>query len=150
MSAKDLFFVTEMYLDKANYNICLGDSMYAASYQDRIILGSIEFDEKSGKAKFSQKSITIPSSEYVNLINVIDKAYKWFEGDDSVPLPPYETLIYRYSKVHHLYAKYEMWQDEPTFKLVIKWNFANDDGWNRMVANGSKKPIDTSQLLDKQ
>ena len=53
MSAKDLFFVTEMYLDKANYNICLGDSLYAASYQDRIILGPIEFDEKSGKAKFS-------------------------------------------------------------------------------------------------
>ena len=147
MSGKEIFFINEMYLEKSNYNLCLGDDIYAASYQERIVLGPIQFDDQNGKAKFSKKSISIPSSEYVNLINAVDKAYKCFENEKS---EAWEILVYMYTKVHHLMARYEIWEDEAVFKLVIKWNFVNDNGWNRLVTDGIKQPIDTSQLLDKQ
>ena len=147
MSGKEIFFVNEMYLEKSNYNLCLGDDLYAGSYQDRITIGPIQFDEQTGKAKFSKKSITIPSSEYVKLINAVDKADKSFED---VKSEPWESLVYMYTKVHHLMARYEIWEDEPTFKFIIKWNFVNDNGWNHLVIDGVKQLIDTSQLLDKQ
>ena len=60
---------------------------------------SIQFDEKSGKAKFSPKAtITIPSSEYLTLINVIDRAHKCFESEEAtVKEGSWETFIFKYS-----------------------------------------------------
>ena len=60
---KDIFFVSEMYLEKANYSLCLGEDIYVGCFQERILCGPIQYDEKSGKAKFSPKAtIAIPSS----------------------------------------------------------------------------------------
>ena len=57
--------------------------------------------------------------------------------------------MYNYSRHHQLIARFEMWEDELTLKLLIRWNFAEDVNWNKAVAAGSKKPIDTSKLENK-
>ena len=110
------------------------------------------FDEKSGNAKFSPKAtVTIPSSEYLTLINVIDRAHKCFESEDpTVKEGSWETFILKYSKVHYLMAKYEKFEGEMALRFVIRWNFVNDTNWNRLVARGIKDAIDTSELLDKE
>ena len=43
-----------------------------------------------------------------------------------------------------------MCDGEVTLKLFIKWNFAADVDWNSIVSQGTKKPIDTSKLKDKE
>ena len=144
----DFYFPKEMYLDACNYHLCLGDDYYIASIQESIIIGSIQFEEKSGKAKFSSRSLIIPACEYVNFVNVIDKAYRSFQGTGEER--PWEILLYSYSRYHHLYARFEMCDGEVTLKLFIKWNFAADVNWNSLVSQGAKKPIDTSKLKDKE
>ena len=46
-------------------------------------------------------------------------------------------------------ARYDIWDEEPVFKLVILWNFGNDKTWKQLVAKGDKKAIDTTDLEDK-
>ena len=151
MSIKDIFFVTEMYLEKSNYHLCLGENIYVGCFHERIILGPIQFDQTSGKAKFSPKSITIPSSEYLTFISVVDKAYKYFESEDeAVREGSWERFCFKYSKVHHLLAKYEVYEEEPTLRFIINWNFVNDTNWNKLVSLRLKHEIDTSELLDKE
>ena len=140
------FFVKEKYLDDARYSLGIGDGYYIASLQEAIILGPMLYEENSGKAKFSPKSIIIPACEYVTFVNVIDKAYRSFEGGEVTT--PWDMTVYLYSKVHHLKAKFESWDGEKTLKFGIKWEFANDHDYNMRVAKGSQKPIDTSQLGD--
>ena len=138
------FFVKEKYLDDARYSLGIGDGYFIGSLQEAIILGPMLYEENSGKAKFSPKSIIIPACEYVTFVNVIDKAYRSFEGGE-VPTP-WDMTVYQYSKVHHLKAKFELWDGEKTLKFGIKWEFANDCDYSGRVAQGSQKPIDTSQL----
>ena len=59
-------------------------------------------------------------------------------------------MLYAYSRYHHLYARFEMWEGEAALKLFIKWNFAADTQWNELVSQGLKKPIDTSKLEDNE
>ena len=146
MAAKELFHASEKYLEKSTYNICLGEDLYAATFQERLILGPIEFDNQSGKAKFSKKAITIPSTQYPELVKVLKRVITSFQAGETAP---WETLLYKYSKLHLLMARYDIWDDEPVFKLVILWNFGNDKTWKQLVAKGDKKPIDTTDLEDK-
>ena len=76
----DFYFAKDMFLDQTSYYLCLGDDCYVASIQQDIILGPIQFEDQSGKAKFSSRSIIVPACEYVNLVNIIDKAYRSFKG----------------------------------------------------------------------
>ena len=69
--ASDILYINEKFLEKANYNLCLGDNLYVASFHERLILGPIEFDEVSGKAKFSKRAITLPSSQFVDFVRVV-------------------------------------------------------------------------------
>ena len=140
------FFVKEKYLADARYSLGIGDGYFIASLQEAIILGPMLYEENSGKAKFSPKSIIIPACEYVTFVNVIDKAYRSFEGGEVTT--PWDMTVYLYSKVHHLKAKFESWDGEKTLKFGIKWEFANDHDYNMRVAKESQKPIDTSQLGD--
>ena len=143
----EYFFNKETYLEQTYYHICLGDDLYAASIQEAIILGPIQFDELSGKAKFSARAVVIPACEYVTLVNVIDRAHRSFEEGE---LGDWEELVYKYSHTHHLKARFEMLENELTLKFLVKWHFAEDTKWNKLVAEGSKKPIDTSKLANKQ
>ena len=146
----DFLYVKEKYLATSEYFLCLGDNIYAASIQEAIILGPIHFDVNNGKAKFSTKSVIIPACEFVTLVDVIHKAHKSFEDEKGASERPWDALIYPYTKFHHLIAKFEMFEGEATLRLSIKWNFAEDPNWNQLVAEGSKKPIDTSELVDKK
>ena len=146
-ASKDLLYVNEKYLEKSNYNLCLGDNIYAASFTEVLCIGNIEFDQNSMKAKFSKKSIIIPSSSYSDLVMAVERAHRCFETKQ---VEEFQSLIYKYSKVHHLVAKLDTWEDELLFKLNIIWNFVNDKSFNRLIDDGLKQAVDTSQLVDKQ
>ena len=132
--AADILYINDKYLEKANYNFCLGDNLHVASYQIRILLGPIQFDEVNGKARFSKKSATIPSSQYVDFVRVVERANASFDAKDSIP---WETVLYKFSKTHHLIAKFDIYEEEPVFKLLIKWNFDNDRSWKKLVDQGN-------------
>ena len=67
--AADILYINDKYLEKANYNLCVGDNLYVASYQEKILLGPIQYDDVTGKAKFTKKSVTIPSLQYVDFVS---------------------------------------------------------------------------------
>ena len=56
-------------------------------------------------------------------------------------------IIFKYSRNHHVVAKFESWEDnDPTFRIQIKWNFRHDRSWNRLVDMGMKDAIDTTNI----
>ena len=104
--------------------------------------------DASGEALFTKKAVIIPSNVYFVLTNAIKRGTKAFkEGDET----PFEILLYKYSKVHHVVAKFEKWENdledgEFKFKIQIKWNFKADRSFNRLVEMGLKDAIDTSNI----
>ena len=145
----DFFFVRGRYLDQTNYHICLGDDLYCGSIQEAIILGPIQFDN-SGKAQFSPRSIIIPACQYETLVNLIFMAYGSFKFEENVPEIPWDRTLFIYSKVHHLVVKFEVLENELTLRFLILWDVKNDEKWQKLVASGEKKALNTSQLEDKQ
>ena len=147
MVGRDTFYVNKKYLKNANYSLALGDDMYVASYNERILMGRVELDA-SGEALFTKKAVIIPSNVYFVLTNAIKRGTKAFkEGDET----PFEILLYKYSKVHHVVAKFEKWENdledgEFKFKIQIKWNFKANRSFNSLVEMGLKDAIDTSNI----
>ena len=137
MPGKDTFYVNKKYLKNANYTLALGSDTYAAAYQERIILGPVELDP-SGEALFTKKAVIIPSNVYFEFINAVRRGFKAFQDGDETP---FEMVLYKYSKVHHVVAKYEKWENggddcESKFKVQIKWNSrltCLSIGWLRWV-----------------
>ena len=146
MPGKDTFYVNNKYLKNANYTLALGSDTYIAAYQERIVAGPVELCPNSGDARFTKKAVIIPSNVYFAFTNSVRKGLEAFENDDQTP---FEDILYKYSKVHHVVAKYERWEngtddEDFKFKLNVKWNFKSDRSWNRMVEMGLKDTIDTS------
>ena len=148
MPSKDCFQVGQKFLKNANYYMALNEDCYIAAFQERVLLGHVE-DFEQDMAKFNKKAIVIPNNVYFQFVDCLSKAYKCFqEGNEE----PWEYVIYRHSKVHHIVGKYEYFEDteEMILKIIIKWNFKNDRTFNKMVEEGLKDPIQTDELLDKK
>ena len=135
-------------MKNSNYVLPLKEDCYIAAYQERVLLGHVE-DFDQDMAKFSKKAIVIPSNVYFELVDAIRKAYQCFQENKE---EPFEQVIYRHSKVHHIVAKYEYSEDteEMLLKIIIKWNFKNDRTFNKLVEEGLKDPIQTENLSDKE
>ena len=144
MPGKDTFHVNKKYLKNANYSLALGNDTYVASFQERILIGPVCLDD-TGEALFTKKAIVIPSQSYFELINAVRRAEKSYEENSE---EPWEVILFRYSRVNHVVAKYEKWEDnDPLFKIQIKWNHKADRSYQRLVEMGVKDAIDTSTLI---
>ena len=148
MPSKDCFQVGQKFLKNSNYYLPLNEDCYIAAYQERVILGHVE-DFDQDLAKFNKKAIVIPSNVYFEFVDCVRRAYQSFQENND---EPWEKVIYRHSKVHHIVGKYENWDDteEMILKMIIKWNFKNDRSFNKLVEEGLKDPIDTEKLSDKE
>ena len=119
MPSKDSFHVGKKLLSESNYSLLLGEDTYVGAYNQRILIGPVDFED--GEARFSKKSIVIPSSCYFDFVNCVSKAYHCFQANE---LQHWEVLLFKHSKVHHVMAKFETWDsDEPWLKINVKWNY---------------------------
>ena len=114
MVGKDTFFINKKYLKNSNYSLSLGSDIFAASFQERLIIGPVSLDD-TGDALFTKKAVVVPSQTYFDFINSVRRAKQDFEKGNQ---EPWEMLIYKYSKVHHVVAKFEQWEEnDPTFRI---------------------------------
>ena len=139
MPGKDTYHVGNKFLKNAGFYINLGSDVFAASFKERILIGTCEFDDKDD-GYFSKKSIVIPSTVYVNFVQCLQKAMQFFTNDKEGAT--FEKLLFKYSKVHHVVTQFGSYQDgPPSFKLLIKWNFAKDKAWSKLCEDGKKIQI---------
>ena len=107
MPGKDTFHVNKKYMKNANHSLALGNDTYVASFQERILIRPMCLDD-TWEALFTKKAIVIPSQSYFELINAVRRAEKSYEENSE---EPWEVILFRYSRVNHVVAKYEKFQD---------------------------------------
>ena len=148
MPARDLFYVNNKYLHNANYYVCLGGNDFVASYADKILIGPVdsEADEHSEKQKFSKRAIIIPSSQFHTFVTCVKRAHNSFQDPES-KIEPFQTIVYKHSKVHEISAELKEYENEFTFNLLIIWYFNKDKSWLKMCADNGL--IDTQTMEGK-
>ena len=125
----------QKYLQNANYYLALGENIYIGAFQDRLILGSAEVDELTGKTRFSKKSVFIPSQAFKDFGDCINRANRCFQTKNHEPWEIVLTLI---SKCHHVICQFGTFEDpqDPVFSIVVRWAFRNDRSYNQLVSRG--------------
>ena len=136
MPARDLFYVNNKYLHNANYYVCLGGNVLVASYADKILIGPVdsEADEHSEKQKFSKRAIIIPSSQFRTFLTNVKRAHNSFQDPES-KIEPFQTIVYKHSKVHEISAELKEYENEFNFNLLIIWYFNKDKSWLKMCSD---------------
>ena len=152
MPSKELFNIGLKYLHKANFYVTLEQNLAIASYQEKLVLGpteseDISMEEEGGdKLKFSKRGLILPSSCFFTLTKAVKKAINSFATDDKTE---WSMLIFRHSKIHEVFAEYQIYEDVPTFKIVIKWHFSKDARFLKMCQDGANEVSDLSSLQAK-
>ena len=143
-AGKDNFHINaNKYVKSGNYSIGLGNDTYVSAFQERLIIGPVCLDD-AGEALFTKKAVVIPAQSFFEFTNAVRRAEKSFETENA---EPWEMIIFKYSRVHHVVAKFERWEEnDPTFRIQIKWNFKADRSFNRLVDMGMKDAIDTTNV----
>ena len=121
-AGKDNFHINaNKYVKSANFSLGLGNDTYVSAFQERLIIGPVCLDD-AGEALFTKKSIVIPAQSYFDFTNAVRRAQISFEEENP---EPWEMIIFKYSRCHHVVAKFEpSWEgNDPTFRIQIKWNF---------------------------
>ena len=133
------------YLNHAKYHFALDSGIMVAAFMDKILIGPCTYDG-NGELLFTKKSIIIPSSNYVEFVKVLKKAYNSLKNNSE---EPFEDLIYHHKPVHYLMGKYQLYDGEWGFIMFYKWKHAADQKFlNQLQTDPNCTPVDTSKLED--
>ena len=137
------------YLQNSNYSLSLGDN-YVASFQDKIALGRVEQDPANGKLRFGKRAIFLPQTVFKNFSECLRRAFQIFqdhEEDSDIANTGFSKLLYKYTKVHHVYASFGKFEDgDPCFLITTKWFFRQDRQYEKLVASGQADQINSEGL----
>ena len=138
----------QKYLQNANYYLSCGDGLYIGAYQDRLILGSSEICEQTGKTRFSKKSVYIPASAFKDFCDCLNRANQCFQSGD---FTPWEKILTKYTRCHHVIARFRTFEDpqDPVFSVIVRWDFRSDKSYNFLVSKGLRDAINISELENK-
>ena len=76
----------------------------------------------------------------------VKQAHNNFQDPDS-KIEPFQTIVYKHSKVHEISAELKEYENEFTFNLLIIWHFNKDKSWLKMCADNGL--IDTQTMEGK-
>ena len=134
-----------VYLNHAKYYFALDSGIMVAAYLDKILIGLCSYDAH-GQLYFTKKTIIIPSSNFVEFVKVLKKAYNSVKNNSE---EPFEDLIYHHKPVHYLMGKYQLYDGEWGFTMFYKWKHAADQKFlNQLQTDPNCTPVDTSKLED--
>ena len=146
MPSKELFHVGQKYLNKANFYVTLESNLAAASYPEKLVLGPTESEDRGEdgeKLKFSKRALILPSSSFFTLTKAVNKAVNSFAANEETE---WSMLIFRHSKIHEVFAEYQIYEGAPVFKFLIKWHFSRDTRFLKMCQDGANEVSDMSNL----
>ena len=92
----DLYQLSDKYLHRSNYYVDLDNSIYAASYPEKLLVGLTDYEcGTNGQAdaiKFSLRGVAIPASHLFCFTSCCKRAYKSYQTEDRTP---WEVVIFK-------------------------------------------------------
>ena len=143
----DLYQLSDKYLHRSNYWVDLTDSIYAAAFPEKLIVGLTDYqtgtEDKPDVIKFSNRGVAIPATNFFIFTTCCKRAYKCYQTGDTTP---WEMVLFKPTRVHEVVAQYHEWESEMQFRLVIRWEFKKDKNHLRRVKLGMADAVDESRL----
>ena len=138
----DLYQLSDKFLHRSSYWIDLTESVIAAAYPEKILVGLTEDQFGTGDTpdaiKFSTRGAAIPATHFFAFTTCSKRAFKAYQNNDRTE---FEMVLFKITRAHELVAQFHEWQGDMVYRLAIRWNFKLDRNYLKKLDQGLAEPV---------